>query len=213
MNEPVYKFSEHDLLDIFKKAFGYTAPPFLFSMQNKVEAALFGKDSNDSGDFAFTAPAPRREYSINGPAFYANNSNGNEVFLPIWLIKSTGTRLLLQNTVSSLSNQVTIVETPLVNRQGTVKEEISINDWIINVKGIIVSADGGYPDEQVAELNDMYRTREAVGIENARTALVLDENEKVVIKSLRFPEIQGMVGTQAFEMELVSDLPFDLYVS
>lgn len=155
---------------------------------------------------------PRRENSINGPAFYAVNNNGNEMFMPIWLIRADGTRLLLQNTVSNLSNQVTIVETPLVNRQGTVKEEISINDWVISVKGVIVSADGDYPDEQVAELNEIYTLREALGIENARTALVLDQDEKVVIKSLKFTEIKGVRSAQAFEMEMVSDLPFELYM-
>lgn len=213
MMEPVYQFSEHDLLEVFKKAFGYTAPPFLFSLQNKAESALFKRESTIPGSFEFDQPVARREQGIKGSPFYALNSNGNEVFMPIWLIRKDGTKLLLQNTVASLSNQVTIVETPLVNRQGTVKEEISVNDWIINVKGIMVSSDGSYPDDQVAELNHLYNLREAVGIENARTSLVLSDTEKVVIKSLRFPEIQGMVATQAFEMELVSDLPFDLYIN
>lgn len=185
-----YHFNKIDVGAIFRSVWGYNALP------------LWGLEKTET----------RRENSINGPAFYAVNNNGNEMFMPIWLIRADGTRLLLQNTVSNLSNQVTIVETPLVNRQGTVKEEISINDWVISVKGVIVSADGDYPDEQVAELNEIYTLREALGIENARTALVLDQDEKVVIKSLKFTEIKGVRSAQAFEMEMVSDLPFELYM-
>ena len=67
------------------------------------------------------------------------------MFLPIWLIRSDGSQLLLQNTVSSFANKKTIVETPMVNRQGTFKEEISLSDWDMNVKGLIVSTDWTIP--------------------------------------------------------------------
>ena len=203
---------EHDLKDIFKQVWGYNAFPFFFSAANKVENALFGKKKSDESDFDFGETIERREYNMNGVSFYGNNNNGNEVFLPIWLIRPDGSRLLLQNTVSDFSNKKTIVETPLVNRKGTVKEEISISDWEINVKGIIVSADFDYPDEQVSELNELYESDDSLGIENARSSLVLGGNEMVVIKSLRFPELKGMKNVQPFEMNLVSDLEFDLII-
>ncbi len=201
---------EHDLKDIFQQVWGYNAFPYLFSLAGKVESALFKKKDETESEYAFDEVPVRREYNNKGVSFYGNNNNGNELFMPIWLIRPNNSRLLLQNTVSDFTNKKTIVETPLVNRKGTVKEEVSINDWEINVKGIIVSSDGCYPDDQVSELNELYEWGVSLGIENARSSLLLGDEEMVVIRSLRFPELKGMKNVQPFEMNMVSDYAFDL---
>ncbi|HEY5509385.1 MAG TPA: DUF6046 domain-containing protein [Paludibacter sp.] len=211
MNNKDYQFNEFDLQNIFKSVWGYAAFPFLFALQNKVEKKLFGKTS-DSEDYSFDLPAERRVYNIKGSPFYGLNNNGNEIFLPIWLIKSDGTKFLLQNTVASIVNKKTIVETPLVNQQGSVKEEISMNDWDINVKGIIVSPDSDYPDQQVLDLKELYKSGESLEIENARTSLLFQDNERVVIRSFKLPEIKGMKNVQAFEMDITSDIEFKLII-
>jgi hypothetical protein len=123
-----------------------------------------------------------------------------------------GQRFLLQNTVSSFTNKKTIVETPLVNRQGTVKEEISVSDWDINIKGLIVSPDNDYPEDDVYMLNELYRLGKSLGIENARASLIMENQERVVIRSLTFPELKGMKHVQAFEMNLSSDFDFELTI-
>lgn len=209
--EAKYRFNEHDLVGIFKSVWGYTAFPFLFTLQNKVEASLFKKPGTRD-EYEFDPYQPRREYNMKGVQFYANNANGNEMFLPIWLIRPDGSRLLLQNTVSSMAGKIMMVETPLVSRQGSVKEEISISDWDINIKGLIVSTDLDYPDEMVYELGQLRKAGTVLGIENARTSLLVEDQEKVVIRSLKFPEIKGMKNVQAFEMDLVSDNPFSLII-
>jgi len=205
-----YNFNEFDLGDIFKSVWGYSVPPLLFGIQNIVEKSLFGSPSNAS-DYSFERPSERREYNILTEPFYGLNNNGNEVFLPIWLEDSKGVKFMLQNTVSSIVSKKTIVETPLVSRQGTVKEEISIDDWEINVKGVIVSPDQDYPDQQVFDLRKIYESGQAYKIINARTSLLLDGNERVVFRNLKFPEIKGRKNVQAFECDLVSDIAFSLY--
>lgn len=206
-----YHFNEHDLAEIFKEVWGYTAFPFLFSLQNKVEGAIF-KKSKTSEEYQFEPASERREFSRHTVPYYANNNNGNEMFLPIWLIRPDGQQLLLQNAVSSFINKKTIVETPLVNRRGSVKEEISISDWDINVKGLIVSPDDGYPEDDVFALKELYDLSLALGIQNVRSSLLMEGDEKVVIRSLKFPEIKGMKNVQAFEMDLVSDYSFSLII-
>lgn len=196
---------EHDLRDIFRQVWGCNAFPFVFRQNSQSER-------KPDTEYDFGEPVARHDYNINGVAFYAQNNNGNEVFLPIWLIRPDGSRLMLQNTVSDFTNKKTIVETALVNRKGTVKEEISISDWEINIKGIMVSPDFDYPDELVSELSELYELGVSLGIENARASLILDGNEMVVIKSLRLPELKGMKNVQPFEMNLVSDLAFDLII-
>ncbi|SBV95259.1 conserved hypothetical protein [uncultured Dysgonomonas sp.] len=176
------------------------------------QKAIFGKKQNESDDYSFEEYPERREYNINGVPFYALNNNGNEVYMPVWLIRSDGSRILLQNTVMSLTATNTIVETKLVNRQGDVKEEISVDDWEINIKGIIVSQDMSYPDQEVYELSELRKTGEALGIENARTSLLLDGSEKAAIKKLTFPPLKGMQHIQAFEMDLKSDIDFKLII-
>lgn len=212
METGTYHFSEHDFKEIFRSVWGYTAPPFLFSLQNGVESALFRKKSNDSDDYSFDTYPERREYNINGVPFYALNNNGNEVYMPVWLIRSDSSRVLLQNTVMSLSAKNTIVETTLVNREGNVKEEISVDDWDINIKGVIVSTDLSYPDQEVFELKELRKSGETLGIENARTSLLLEGSEKVVVRRLVFPSLRGMQHVQAFEMDLTSDLEFSLII-
>ncbi|WP_165044650.1 DUF6046 domain-containing protein [Dysgonomonas sp. ZJ709] len=207
-----YRFNEHDLADIFRSVWGYTAPPFLFSLQSMIENAIFKKHTS-SDEYSFDPVPERREYSRLSVPYYANNNNGNEMFLPIWLIRPDRSQMLLQNTVSSFTNKKTIVETPLVNRQGTVKEEISVNDWDINIKGLIVSIDMDYPEDDVTALKELYDLGVVLGIQNVRSAIVLkDTSEQVVIRSLRFPEIKGMRNVQAFEMDLSSDIPFALKI-
>jgi len=206
-----YNFKEFDLAQIFKSVWGYSAPPLLFGLQNAVEKELF-RSTSDTSDYSFATPSERREYNIKGSPFYGLNNNGNEVFLPIWLIRADGSKFLLQNTVSSIVSKKTIVETVLVNQHGSVKEEISMDDWDLAVKGIIVSPDMDYPDQQVADLKALYKLSESHGIENARTSLLFEDNEKVVIKNLKFPEIKGMKNVQAFECDLVSDIEFKLII-
>ncbi|MDD3079090.1 MAG: DUF6046 domain-containing protein [Paludibacter sp.] len=193
-----YNFNEFDLGKIFKSVWGYTAAPFLFTKKKS------------RSDYSFGDDIVRRENNIKGSPFYSTNNNGNEVFLPIWLIRTNGDKFLLQNTVSSFTSKKNIVETTLINQQGSVKEEISIDDWEVNVKGIIVSDDYDYPDQQVADLRQLYKLSESLEIENARSSLLFENNERVVIRDLKFTEIKGMKNMQAFEMNLVSDFEFKL---
>lgn len=206
-----YNFNEFDLVDVFKSVWGYAPAPFLFGLQNAVEKKIFG-GSSQSSEYSFAQQSERREYNIKGSPFYGLNNSGNEVFLPIWLIKADGTKFMLQNTVSSIVSKKTIIETQLVNQQGSVKEELSIDDWDINVKGIIISSDMDYPDQQVSELRQLYKTSESLEIENARTSLLFEDNEKVVVKNLKFPEVKGFKNMQAFECDLVSDIEFKLII-
>lgn len=207
------QITEFDLKKIFESVWGYNAPPFLFGLQNKVEQAIgYQNGEQRSDDYQFNTKPERLEQNIKGSPFYALNPNGNEVFLPIWLIKPNTEKLLLSNTVSSFTNKITIVETPMVNRKGSVKEEISIDDWEINIKGIIVSKDENYPDQEVYDLNQLKEMGVALGIENARASLLLEDKEMVVIKSLAFPELKGMKNIQPFEMNLVSDIEFELII-
>lgn len=205
--------NEFDLKEMFRLAFGYNAPPFFFGIQEKVEKKLFGSDENERTYTELEIYPSRRETNIMGVPFYHTAEGKSEVFLPAWLVKPNGDKYLLQNTVMSLSAKKTMVETKMVNRTGDVTEEICMDNWEINIKGIIVSNDLDYPDTEVAELTELFEQKYALGIQNARTSLVLSGDEKIIIRSLRFPEVKGIKRAQAFEMNCKSDVDFSLEIN
>lgn len=106
----------------------------------------------------------------------------------------------------------TVVETPLVERDGSVKEIISTDDWIINIRGVIKRSDGEWPDAELEQLLDIYRRNEAVSIQSALTNRLLNGAEYVVITNLSLPERQGYTQSVEYQIECVADKPFELVI-
>jgi hypothetical protein len=205
--------NKYNIQDLFKLIWNYERLPYAMILDPTEElTAALGRPS-------FMIPHTTfKTRSDLGEPFYAKNALGIEVFMPITLEDKTSRKSLqLENTIISVRQKKTIVETSLVNRQGTVKEIISMDDWEIDIKGIIVSPDkvyyNAYPDGAVKDLKDMYKLGNALDIHNALTAICLQDGELVVIKELNFPEMRGVENAQGFELKCVSDLKFDLIVS
>ena len=195
-----------DLQKIFKETWGYIGSPFpTFIIKGipKVVSPSYTK---------FTAAVKNEMSSLSVP-LYAKNSNNREVFMPTWLSETerTTTGYMVPNCVMSLANKKEIVTTKMVNRDGTVKEEISLGEWQINIKGVIVSSNSSYPEAEVQMMVEWYKKRVSLNIQNARTAMCMTGDEKVVITDLKLPEIKGFENTQPYEISLISDIEFDLY--
>lgn len=201
-----------DIQKIFSETWGYIGLPFPEIVVKSITPQV---NTYRAGGYQFNTPG-RNDVSCLGVPFYAKNNLGREVFMPIWLFEkdnpSDSEKYLLPNTVMSMTCKKNIVITPLVNRKGTVKEEISIDDWELNVKGVMVGEFSTYPEEQKQLLVEWFNEQGALNIQNARTAICLSEGEKVVITSLTFPEIRGFENTQPFEVKMISDTPFSLYI-
>jgi hypothetical protein len=118
----------------------------------------------------------------------------------------------LWNPVIRVTARKTIVETPLVEREGSVKEIISLDDYIINIRGIIKNKTGLWPADEVKQLFDLWKQNKALPIQSALTAIALSGNENVVITNLSLPEQQGKVESVAYEIECVSDQAFSLEI-
>lgn len=111
-----------------------------------------------------------------------------------------------------LSGRKTIVETPMVELSGSVKEIISLDDYVIQIRGVIKRKDGLWPDDEMDELRQLWQRNEALPIINALTGHFLNGNEYVVITNLNLPEPNGFVESIRYELECVSDIPFNLEV-
>lgn len=96
----------------------------------------------------------------------------------------------------------------MVGRKGTVKELISVDDYEINIAGVALDVD--FPDQQIAKLNELYNINESITLKCALTDIFLEEEDKVVIKSIDFQEMRGVETAQVFKMNLVTDRSFEL---
>lgn len=201
-------FTEFNIGDVFEQTFG-VRPPTNYKVEPRVVHPV-----PESGSPYKIDPAPVEILSTNtGAILYKNDAFNREYYLPIWL-----GGMYLPFPVISIDMAKTIVETPMVERKGSVKEIINTEDILINIRGIILRPDNNFPEEDLQKLNDLFIRNESLEIRNALTDIFLydgDEKatDKVVIKKLSFPEVIGRKGLRAYQMQLVSDLIFTLEVT
>lgn len=151
--------------------------------------------------------ASEKTSSDFGSTLRKKDAQGRWYFMPIAL-EHKGTEYEIPNAVISIRGKKSIVETSMVGRKGTVKELISVDDYEIRIAGVCLDVD--FPDQQINSLNDLYNINESVTLKCALTDIFLDEEDKVVIKSIDFAEMKGCETAQVFTMELVTDRSFEL---
>jgi len=192
-----------DLGDLFEQTFGYKTQAF---------QPQFATVSGDS-------VLLRVEQGVYGSPYYADDALGTEYFLPVTITYNNGTSLQQWNLpypIISLSSRKTIIETPLTERRGTVKELINIQDYEITIKGFIISATADdFPENDVMTLRSVYEQNIALSIQCPLTDLFLirpdrSGSDQVVIKELKLPAIAGVKHIRPYELLLVSDEPFNL---
>lgn len=177
-----------DIKELFRRAFGYEAPDNSYVIEQ--------------------APA-RKETGNLGGHYYAVDMYGREFFMPVTLAE-----ILLPFAVISINCKKTIVATPMPERQGSVHEQISVDDYVINIKGLLVSEDNAYPEDSIIELQKLFLRNEAVTMRSVLSDIFLNGKfeHRVIIKSLSFPAVSGTENVKPYEMELESDMIFDLEI-
>lgn len=195
---------EFSIKDLLVSAIGYKGLPY--------SGMWFpsGKQRNQTGDFNYEGQDNEiKTHSDLGSILRKQDAQGRYYFLPVVLVHQ-GTEYEIPNAVISFTGKKNIVETPMVGRKGTVKELISIDDYEIKVQG--VARDGDFPETELSRLNELYNINEAVTLKCALTDIFLDEDDKVVVKSV---DISDMKGTESFvfvKMDLVTDRNFELII-
>lgn len=167
--------------------------------------ALFGVRQDELAKDIPPASNKKGQASQVGGTLWQQGVNGIYQFMPVIL---GGVPLWAPQI--RLTGRKTIVETQLVERKGSVKEIISTDDYIINIRGIIKRQDGLWPEQELAQLISLYERNEAVEIESAITNRVLNGIEYVVITNIQLPGKPGFVESIPYEIECVVDIPFVL---
>ncbi len=196
------------LADLFVEAFGYRSKAF------DPDFKLVSGDS----------PSSRLSSGMLGSPYYAADAAGREVFLPVTFTYSVSADAgstverrdwMLPYCVVSVSGRKTIVETPLTERRGTVKELINIQDYVIRIKGFLAGSGNNFPEQETARLRDLFEANLPVSLKCALTDLFLlhpdrSGSDNVVLRELSFPALTGVKHIRPFELVCVSDEPFSL---
>lgn len=173
--------------DIFRRAFDYDMP---------------------ADSIEIPTAQGRKETSKKGGMYYATDALGREFFMPV-KIES----VLVPFAVVSVTSKKTIVSTPMPERGGSVKELISIDDYAINIKGIVLNPGSDFPEDQIQEMHDLFKENRALLLECVLTDIFLEADQKVVVRECRWPSVAGVEHARPFELELESDQIFDLEVT
>lgn len=147
--------------------------------------------------------------SDGGSPLWKKDMQGRWYFMPV-IFSHKEKEYEIPNAVISITGSKTIVETPMVGRQGTVKELINIKDYDINIAGVAMDSD--FPESQLKRLSELFKINEAVKLKCALTDIFLDEDDQVVIRSMDFVEMKGTETAQIVKMSLVSDRSFELII-
>lgn len=201
VNKIQRRASNFNLSDMLMSVVGYKGLPYPSGFFPDLPPKY-----DDASDYQYTGDAAsNKTSSALGSTLRKKDAQGRWYFMPIEINDTE-----IPNAIISIKGKKTIVETAMVGRKGTVKELISVDDFDIEIAGVAMDKD--FPDEAIAELNDLYNINEAVSLKCALTDIFLDEEDKVVIKSIDFPAMKGYESVQAFKMSLVTDRNFELIV-
>jgi hypothetical protein len=176
---------EFDIKNIFRKAFGYEPP----------------------ADFSIQKSTGRKEYSDLGQPYYKEDALGREFFLPVEL-----DGYLVPFAVISVTEKKTFVETPLPERGGSVLELISIDNYAINIKGIVLQE--SFPEGDMRDVHNIFLKNKSLSLRSVITDIFLtgDFEHKVAIKSIKWAATSGVEHAKPFEIECQSDMIFVLDV-
>jgi len=180
------------IAQLFEKQFGY-----------KSEAFKFDK-------------APNKKLKADGGSpLYSLDSFGREYFMPVWLGETLDTLTELPYPVIRMECRKTIVETPLTERNGTVKELIYTQDYRITIRGLIINDTPDWPEQNIKIINSLFNVNAPIYIQSALTDIFListvgNSDAQAVITSISFPENKGVKNVCPYEIELLSNNIFSL---
>lgn len=196
----------YDIAGILQSIVGYRGLPF---------PGAFLPSGREKGykaeDFEVSTYAPYQKQYINGTRLYAQDALGRWYFMPVTL-KYPGGEYELPNAILTVTGKKNIVETQLVGRKGSVKELISIDDYKVSIAAFIQSADGRYPDAEIARIDKIYNISQSIELVSAFTDILFKDEKRIVINSVSYPPLQGVEDAFAVKMECETDEPFQLII-
>lgn len=102
-----------------------------------------------------------------------------------------------------------IVRTELAGYNGTVKENMGLNDYEIIIRGVAINEESDdYPEDQVSKLRALFEKKESLKITSP--LLGIFNVNLIAIERLRLPANEGEMSAQPFELQCFSDFDLEL---
>jgi hypothetical protein len=118
----------------------------------------------------------------------------------------------LDTVLITISQSKNIVTTAVAGGSGTFKEYISQGDYIINIKGLLVSEDDDtFPEEQVRILNEILKA--PISLDFTSEFIDKFDSFNLTITDYSFAQQEGFRNQQAFEINALSDNPIELQLN
>jgi len=193
--------SKYNITDLAGAIFGTQALPF-----PNVNTEESRENVAEGFDEATPAKQDDSVKAVKG-SFNWKGMLGNEYFMPMkindWqlpnepLVRITGGKKI--NKTSPNRGKM----------RGTVKEEWSLKDYKIRVRGFIVNEEAyDYPKELVRRMRQLVEKSGALSITSEYTSIW--GIDQVMIEQWDFPEGQGQPDVQPYTLTLISDQEFSL---
>jgi hypothetical protein len=198
------KIFEYNITELYQQVFG--SKPVSLSLKEYSKA---NDDLNKPESSIVSFDQKQVSTSKLGTALYDNDnalSFGREYFLPATL---DGVRL--PYACMRIQGRKTVVETPMIHRQGKVVELISLDDYVIKIRGFFIAEE--FPDAELTQLRKWHETLKSVSLQSALSDIFLKGNDSVVMLGFDLPEVRGKKGIRAYEMDLVSNNSFALKIN
>lgn len=190
--------------EILLSTLGYPETAF------RATGPLTGKGKPGNDDFIYgNRNETLKTVSEYGTPLRKKDASGRWYFMPVTLIHKDEA-YEIPNAVISFTGKKTIVETPMVGRQGSVKELIGLDDYEIGVQGVALSDD--FPQEALERLHELYTINESVSLQCALTDVFLDKDDKVIIRSVELSDMHGTESFVTIKISLVTDRSFELKI-
>jgi Domain of unknown function (DUF6046) len=200
-----------DIKELFNTQFGFR-PPANYTIEQQGKFT----QSSGPGGFQIDAAPPEQITGKLGGKYWEKDVYGREYFMPVYLNEVA----LWFPVISVIELNRQVVETDMVERSGSVKEIISIDDIVINVKGLIVGINNQWPEQEFTQLCELFALNKSVPIKSVITDIAFNrafgqgtqDAHMVVIKRVPITPKVGVKHVIPYEMNLISDTIFELEI-
>jgi len=184
-----------DLTSLYQQAFGFVGKPFPGINTNRAGVQL-AEGFNTSVVPSDSPPVTVAPYGIESP-----------VFMPVTL---NGYRLPNEPLVD-VSISKAIVKTQVAGYNGTIKENMGLEDYSITIKGLAINQEEDeYPESIIRQLRHLFEKTESVTILSPITQLL--SIDQVVIESFSLSSLEGFRHVQPYEFRCSSDQSIELLI-
>jgi hypothetical protein len=207
--------------DLYQLVWGYRATPYpLGELGSLTRLQRIGSKKNNNQFDPATSQAIAK-YTNLGAVVRYTDSFGFEMLFPVWVINPNEkdpekSKILLPYSTVEIEGSKNIVTTPLVGRNGSVKEIINIDDYKITIKGIYVNRESPLPEEGLKQFSQLWQINKALQIDSAIMRHTIGDMAGgggytyATLEKFKLPDMRGTAHAQAFELEFTTDINLEL---